>query len=576
MSTILIIGGVDLSDYVVAGMTVTETPVLSDAQTLDEMYAEAENTVLFTAVSGKKIYDTPTGDPPEETTSEEYKKLKGKSVSISANLENVPEDIAEELFNALENIGAENKVAISYAAPCLTNAAFTYPTVTSEIAVEPLDSGTRTYDIKISAECPLIPFENAPEAETDSGANKGRAYTLSVGGEEFDEDSIANITYSAAAPNHGMSGISSASFSCDIFTGAGLESTILELPPCSVVTFSELAGEFILTDMSFIGKGTVSITAYRKFVNADVLMDTSTFPEKDSSGNLYTYSCKQIAIAALGTLYGTGAVPSDIAEEPYLQLSEFKGKTVRSVLEEISKVNGGFFCESSLGGIDFLTRGGGSKGSITVTQDMFSDYSPEQTKTISRVFVTDSSGNNTYEAGDGAYFNTVTLSGSFLKGKDVCLQAASKLIGEYKGWECDDILTDELTPALYALINFDGVTRTLEKFTVKYTKNHSVMSGGADYFQSSFADYTSEMQRAVDTRVKLGQSYKNSGIDNEYGFYFTMEETDSDISAFSAAASSAKESYYFSTKKGGFTSYDGVQSSAKEAAQIEVDKDAGR
>ena len=155
---ILKIGGVDLTEYICyGGMTVTETPVYDETETTEQMYADAENTVLFTAVSGKKIYDTPTGAPPSSDTP--TKRLKGKSVSISATAEGVPSDVAAALFAAVESAKDDNSITIEYAAPALNTANFEYPTITSEISVETED--TTEYDIKISVNCPLIRFDGA-------------------------------------------------------------------------------------------------------------------------------------------------------------------------------------------------------------------------------------------------------------------------------------------------------------------------------------------------------------------------------------------------------------------------------
>ena len=155
---ILKIGGADLTDYICyRGMAVTEAPVYDETETEEQMYADAENTVLFTAVSGKKIYDTPTGAPPSSDTP--AKRLKGKSVSISATAEGVPSDVAAALFAAVESAKGDNSIAIEYAAPALNTANFEYPTITSEISVEAEDE--TAYDIKISANCPLVRFDGA-------------------------------------------------------------------------------------------------------------------------------------------------------------------------------------------------------------------------------------------------------------------------------------------------------------------------------------------------------------------------------------------------------------------------------
>ena len=155
---ILKIGGVDLTEYICyGGMTVTETPVYDETETEDQMYADAENTVLFTAVSGKKIYDTPTGAPPSSDAP--ANRLKGKSVSISATAEGVPSDVAAALFEAVDSAKLTNSITIEYAAPVLVSADFEYPTITSEISAETEDE--TEYDLKISADCPLIRFGEA-------------------------------------------------------------------------------------------------------------------------------------------------------------------------------------------------------------------------------------------------------------------------------------------------------------------------------------------------------------------------------------------------------------------------------
>ena len=155
---ILKIGGADLTDYICyGGMAVTETPVYDETETEEQMYADAENTVLFTAVSGKKIYDTPTGAPPSSDTPS--KRLKGKSVSISASASGVPSDVATALFEAVDSAKLTNSITIEYAAPVLTSAEFEYPTITSEISAETEDE--TEYDLKISADCPLIRFGEA-------------------------------------------------------------------------------------------------------------------------------------------------------------------------------------------------------------------------------------------------------------------------------------------------------------------------------------------------------------------------------------------------------------------------------
>ena len=360
----------------------------------------------------------------------------------------------------------------------------------------------------------------------DTAAYIGRAYTLTIGGIEYDQDAIADPVFSAAAPNHGMYGIATSSFSCDVYTGPGNEADILQLAPCSEVTFSEIPDmTFILTDVSFRGKGVVSITAYTKFVNSDIIMTAETFVERDPiTDKLLTYSCASVAEAALSAIYSTGGYPADIGNDPYLHVSKFKGKTARRVLEEISKVNGGYFFDNN-GAPDFALNGAKSKASIELTTDDYSAVSPGQTKTITRVFVTGVSKGDFYEIGSGEYYNTETLSGDYLMGETICRSAAAKLMGQYVGWKCDNILADGYTPVLHTDINFSETeSRTAETINVKYTKNHTVLSAGADSFSMSFTDYSDMVQRALNNKIEVNKDYGCSGIDSSYGVYFVDDE----------------------------------------------------
>lgn len=361
-----------------------------------------------------------------------------------------------------------------------------------------------------------------PDNGSDDTASehKGRSYTLTVGNNSYNEDCISDPVYTAAAPNHGMYGIASACFSCDIFTGAGNEGVILGLTPCSPVVFSEINNaEFILTGVSFRSKGVVSITAYTQLVNSDIIMKAETFPEKNSEGDLLTYPCSEVAGGALSEVLGTGGIPAGISGEPRLFVSEFKGKSVRQVLEEISKVNGGYFSDTH--GIRFCAIGEEPQGGMQLTADQHSAVAPGTVKKISRVFVTDSEDNAVYDIGSGEYYCTETLSGSFLIGEAVCTAAASKIIGDYTGWHCDSILADDFVPVLHTKISFGDLVMTAENISIKYTKNHSVMSAGADSFSMAFADYSDQKQRAIDSKVTTGKTYSNSGFDSQYGFYFT-------------------------------------------------------
>ena len=75
-------------------------------------------------------------------------------------------------------------------------------------------------------------------------------------------------------------------------------------------------------------------------------------------------------------------------------------------------------------------------------------------------------------------------------------------------------------------IDFSGNVLTAENFSVKYTKNHSVMRAGADGFSMAYTDYTEMVQRALKAKLEASKTYGNSGIDSSYGIYFVEEDDD--------------------------------------------------
>lgn len=141
----------DLSDYIIGGAySVTETPVYDESSTAAG-YISAESKELFTAVSGKKFYDTPTGEAPVG----DDRIVIGKSVSISAYLEDVPCELIKRAMEIAATAKGTNKLRIEYAAPLLTSADFDYPEITTELTNEQ----DNTYGVQINAKCPKMLFD---------------------------------------------------------------------------------------------------------------------------------------------------------------------------------------------------------------------------------------------------------------------------------------------------------------------------------------------------------------------------------------------------------------------------------
>lgn len=142
---------VDLSEYIISGSySVTEAPVYDNTSSAAG-YISAEGKELFTAVSGKKFFDTPTGEAPSENN----RIVIGKSVTISAFLEEVPGEICAKAMQLAAKAVGTAKLPITYAAPLLNSAQFDFPTITAEIYNE----ADNTYNMQINASCPEIRFD---------------------------------------------------------------------------------------------------------------------------------------------------------------------------------------------------------------------------------------------------------------------------------------------------------------------------------------------------------------------------------------------------------------------------------
>lgn len=142
---------IDLSEYIISGSySITEAPVYDNSSSAAG-YISAAGKELFTAVSGKKFYDTPTGEAPTESD----RIVIGKSVSLSAFLEEVPGDICAKAMQLAAKAVGTAKLPITYAAPLLNSAMFDFPTITSEIYNE----SDNTYNMQINASCPEIRFD---------------------------------------------------------------------------------------------------------------------------------------------------------------------------------------------------------------------------------------------------------------------------------------------------------------------------------------------------------------------------------------------------------------------------------
>ena len=348
-----------------------------------------------------------------------------------------------------------------------------------------------------------------------------------MGALEFDEDSLANITYSRSIANSGMYGVATSQLTADCYL-SDLTSQMLAtmIQPNTPVIFS--AGGFGFTFPAFIlgyadvsSKGVLRITAYDLCTNADVKFSPGEqFTEKDSSGNKNTYSAIEILNAAAAQIGFNAASYSAKIEFPKLYYSEFAGKSCRQIFEEFSKFGGVWYADGEY--INFLPYCS-PVNSFTADKDSRTELIFMGSREISHAYITDGTYSQTYEYGSGEWYKTQAVSGQYLIGKNSCDAAAGAIVGKiYKAWKCDSMIIDSMIKPDMA---FNGEYIPLD-ITINFGCTAICASAGAPAVQQSYTDYEDEKQRAISNKLSKNTIYKNVFVNENDGFTYTYFEED--------------------------------------------------
>lgn len=387
--------------------------------------------------------------------------------------------------------------------------------------------------------------------------HKGKGYKLTLGVNQyiFDEDHIADMRFSEAAPNYGMYGLTTGQFSCRAYA-ENAENVLQNLTPNMQVSFSELSCGLVLTSASVVSKNVLSITASTKTINSSIPFYKDGYVDKGSDGKSLTYKMDEV----VGDAFGLFDVPFSCSKSSgmKLYLSEFEGKGCNRIIEEASKLYGGYFCIQPSGSL-MLNVYGESSGTVDGTDlDNISEIFTQSVRAITKVVATDSESGDVYTYGGllAPWYETETLEGDYLFGEAACRSAADFMRHSYKGWSCEDVVVSQ-TPDLNSLFETSNGNLTIQKIDARYTKNHIIASLGAQSMQMSFADYKNSAERKLEARVKANSVYGGTSIDSKDGLMFVWQEK-------SESESSRKsERYGFTPGKGGVTEYSGALKSKK-------------
>lgn len=356
------------------------------------------------------------------------------------------------------------------------------------------------------------------------------SYTLTVGDIVFTGKEISSVSAGFSSSDMGMSGISTFSLNASCLLTSFSRAAAANLTVGTPVIFSaEGFGGFppLYLGSVNISYATMSVTAYDKTFDIDMTFDAEQFPEYstnpqdvDANGNpkKILYPATQVLNACTGQAgIGSCTVPG----LPALYRSEFAGKTIRQILTDMSQVGVGVFCMVN-GSVNFVQFASQGPGSIGVLPGDSSEVYSLGNKSIMHAFITDSVYSQTYEYGNSSQpgSGTVSLTGAYFIGEDICDGAASRLMAnQYKGWKCDSAIISSC-PTYGAAFGGGYVYEC----SINFGATEIVASLGAPAPPMGKGDFRDRVELAIAEKIQANETYGSTSIDLNNGLTIMYEE----------------------------------------------------
>lgn len=238
-----------------------------------------------------------------------------------------------------------------------------------------------------------------------------------------------------------------------------------------------------------------------------------------------------------------------------------KGRTVRSILDDLSRSCVGFFTVQGDTGTAEMR---GTLVLISVDSSFGAVFSAEKytniyiggVKRFDKIIMTN--GSRTYTAGGSSTaYGTLTIDTPY---------ASDELMGKvygrlkdyaYTAWECEKMLTD-IVPLPSSLITFGEHKNMCANYcTVSFTPTGVYASVGRNAVSEDEMDYLNSTRRELALRYRLGDIMGNTKISEE-GMKIVVDDK----------VNGKKEEYGFTAEKGGFTQFAGVMIDGKMPEKI--------
>ena len=327
-------------------------------------------------------------------------------------------------------------------------------------------------------------------------------YKVIVYGTEYGADRLANIKLSRSLSGKGFNGVSTAYFSCDIYTDTVFSEG------ASVVFDGYLLPTFYIKEQSHSG-GVSHIECYDRCKNLDIPFDYSNYEqfEGGDESKAKWYPTSQIIGDIANQCSFTGSSPS-VSRITSLCYLDFKGKSCRQILEMVSKIEVGWFCANSENQLIFIPFSPDKSG-FSIDENDRTEIQLRGTKTISGIVAEDEVYGGIYSSG-APWNHSERISGRRITA-DIAASMVSQILGdggsyEYNGWECEAAIVS-MPYGIGDCIAYDNRVLPILDISCDFTALGIIAAMSAPAADTSFSEYQDLYSRQLDGTVKLDRVF---------------------------------------------------------------------
>ena len=264
--------------------------------------------------------------------------------------------------------------------------------------------------------------------------------------------------------------------------------------------------------------GVSHIECYDCCKNLDVPFDYSGFEQfeytYDDDGNKIVDESKAMMyptsniLGALASQCGFASSSPSASRLPQMCYLEFKGKTCRQILEDVSKVEVGYWCANSDNQLVFSAFSPNRTG-MEIAENDRTEIQLRGSKTISGIVAEDEIYGGIYSSGQPRK-NSERISGRYL----TAVKAAaivSQILGSggsyvYNGWECSSAIVS-MPYNIGDCIAYGGRALPILDISCDFTDLGIIAAMSAPAADTSFSEYQDLWSRQIDGTVKLDRVF---------------------------------------------------------------------